>query len=198
MEVPGRFVPAPALSKWIRDAYLEETGALYTEEHDHLHDAMLGCLWTNVENVRQQRRVVGMAEMPSNTYGRSGKWPGGRGLQQLEDWFGDVPDFLLTFDANFATDADDATFCALVDHELFHCAQALDEFGQPRFRKSDGRPVWAIRGHDVEEFAAVVRRFGVAAAGAQAVEMVKAAGQRPEIAKARVAQACGTCLKVAA
>jgi hypothetical protein len=38
---------------------------------------------------------------------------------------------------------DDATFCALVEHELSHCGQERDEFGMPRFKKSTGLPAFS-------------------------------------------------------
>lgn len=56
---------------------------------------------------------------------------------------------------------------------------------------SSGRPVFVIRGHDVEEFVGVVRRYGADAAGVRA--MVDAANQKPEIARVQIAHACGTC-----
>ena len=198
LPAPSRFVPAPTLLEWIQAAYLHEDGALFSEEHSHLERATIGCLWTNTENSRHQRRIVGQAEMPSRTLGRAGKWASGRARQQLEEWFEAVPDFLLTFDSRYADAVDDASFCALVDHELFHCAQAEDEFGEPHFSKATGLPIWTIRGHDVEEFSSVVRRFGIQAAGKKAMDFVSAATKRPEIAAARLTQACGTCLKAAA
>ncbi len=188
-----RFVPAPDLHDWIRAAYFSEEGDLFTEEHGHLEEANIGCLWTTAENSRHGRRIVGQAEIPMNSYARLGKWQRGRGVQQLEKWFACVPDFLITLDAIYADEVDDATFCALVDHELFHCAQAEDEFGQRRFSKTTGLPVWCIKGHDVEEFTAVVRRFGIEAAGEKATDFVIAAARRPEIGPAKVAGACGTC-----
>lgn len=190
---PDLFVPAPDLEEWIRNAYLDEEGPLYTPEHDHLRDATIGCLWTTAENRRQGRRIVGQAEMPENTLGRLNKWLQARCWQQLREWFGYEPDFLLTFDAIHAADVDDATFASLVDHELTHCAQARDEFDMPAFYK-DGRPKFAIKGHDVEEFVSVVRRFGIEAAGEQATNLVIAAAKGPEIAPVKLAQACGTCL----
>ena len=120
------FEPAPELVDWIEAAYLSETGMLFTSEHGHLPGAKIACLWTNCENSRQQRRIVGQAEIPPGPP-RGGKWARARVEFQLEQWFGDIPDFLLTFDALYANDIDDATFCALVDHELFHCAQDTDE-----------------------------------------------------------------------
>ena len=193
------FVPAPELVEWIDESYLNEDGALFTPEHKHLAGANIACLWTNCENSRRQQRIVGQAEMPANVASRLGnKWSRGRAEFQLEQWFGDIPDFLLTFDALYAKDIDDATFCSLVDHELFHCAQATDEFGMPQFNKVTGLASYCIRGHDVEEFVGVVRRFGIQAAAGKSVELVIAAAAKPEIATAKLAQACGTCLRLAA
>lgn len=41
-----------------------------------------------------------------------------------------------------------------------HAAQATDAFGEPRYNQQTGAPIWEIRGHDVEEFSAVVQRHG--------------------------------------
>lgn len=199
LSAPDRFVPAPEVLEWIRGAYLGEGGPLHNPEHSHLADARIGVLWTSAENTRQMRRVLGEAEMPARSLARLGKWQRARAEQQLRGWFdGTVPDFLITLDAVYAADCEDAAFAALVDHELTHCAQAKDEFGAPRFNQVTGLPVWTMRGHDVSEFVSVVRRFGVEAAGQDAVDFVLAAAQKPEIGPVKVAHACGTCLKVAA
>lgn len=192
-----RFVPAPDLTGWLTRAYLDEDGPLHDPDHAHLRDANIGCLWTNAENSRQQRRIVGQAEMPANSLGRMGKWQKARCFQQIEDWFGDIPDFLLTFDACHAAEIDDATFCALVDHELRHCGQEMDEYGSPKFHR-DGSPCFAMKAHDVEEFIGVIRRFGINAAGPEARAFFDAAKGKPEIAPARLGQACGTCMARAA
>ncbi len=193
MSMTAAFAPAPELTAWIRDAYVTEGGPLYCSKHTHLDQAHIGCLWTNVQNARQGRRIVGQAEMPERSLGRQGKWSKARQEQQMFQWFGMLPHFVLTFDAVYAEQCDDASFCALVDHELFHCAQDVDEFGAPKFSRDTGMPVFTIRGHDVEEFVDVVRRFGIQAAGESATDMVIAAAQKPEIAEARLGQACGTC-----
>jgi hypothetical protein len=86
----------------------------------------------------------------------------------------------------------DVTFCALIEHEMYHCAHARTEFGAPRFRK-DGRPIFGMRGHDAEEFVGVVRRYGLAAAAGGVRELVEAALREPEVARANVDAACGTC-----
>lgn len=189
---PDTFVPAPELTDWINAVYISDSGPFYTPEHAHLSGAFIGCLWTNTANIKQGRQIVGQAEMPERS-SKGGKWQKARADQQLREWFGNVPTFLLTFDAFHAQGCDDTSFAALVDHELFHCAQAQDEFGAPKFSKETGEPVYCLRGHDVEEFVGVVRRFGIQAAGENAMDFVLAASRPPEIAQVSVAVACGSC-----
>jgi hypothetical protein len=193
IEMADRFVTAPELRSWIRMTFLNEDSKLYNPDHAHLRDAHLGCLWTNCDNSRNMRVVIGQAElMPPMAMG---KWQKARACQQIEEWFEGMPDFLLTFSAPAASGMDDPSFCALVEHELYHCGTKLDEFGMPKF-KQDGTPAFAIRGHDVEEFVGVVARYGAEAAGVSA--MVDAAQRAPLIGRASIAGACGTCaLKVA-
>jgi putative metallopeptidase len=68
-----------------------------------------------------------------------------------------------------------------------------DAFGAPKFRKSTGMPAFTLRCHDVEEFVSVVRRYGAAAAGVQA--MIDAAAAGPTIAQADIDFACGNCTR---
>ena len=197
VEISGRdiFMPAPDLMEWINAAYLDEDGMLFTFDHDHLREAEVACLWTNAENSRHARCIVGQAEIPPGPP-RGGKWALARVKFQLEEWFGYQPDFLITIDALYAAGVDNADFCSLVDHELYHCAQDTDEFGMPKFNKTTGLPSYCIRGHDVEEFVGVVRRFGIGTV-ADGPEFVIAAAAKPEIAPAKLAHACGTCLRLA-
>jgi len=188
-----RFMPDAELHDWIVDTFIAADGELANPDHAHLNDAEIGVLWTNVDNARNMRSVIGQAElMPPMAMG---KWQRSRAVQQVEEWFGSIPDFLLTFYAPAASTMDDASFCALVEHELYHCGQKLDVYGMPKFAQ-DGSPSFAIRGHDVEEFVGVVARYGGAASGVQ--EMVDAANARPMLMRATIAGACGTCLRVAA
>lgn len=183
-----RFEPAPDLLAWIRATFLDEGSKLYNPEHSHLREASLGCLWTNSENSRNMRTVIGQAElMPPMAMG---KWQKARACQQIEDWFGTMPDFLLTFSAPAAAGMDDPSFCALVEHELSHCGQKIDEFGMPKF-KQDGTPAFAIKGHDIEEFVGVVRRYG--AYSTELVAMKEALNATPQVPTFNIAQACGTC-----
>lgn len=48
---------------------------------------------------------------------------------------------------------------ALLDHEMCHTAPALDAEGE-KVRDTKGRLCWRIRGHDIEEFRAIVARHG--------------------------------------
>jgi hypothetical protein len=189
-DASDRFEPSNDLAAWVRHTFIESEAPLHNPEHAHLDQAVLGFLWTNVANARKGRSIVGQAE-PGTPQGAMGKWARARALMQVEEWFGDVPDFIITLDAAYAAACDDASFCALVEHELYHCAQDQNEFGAPKFTR-DGRPAFTMRGHDVEEFVGVVRRYGIAATGIE--EMVRAANRGPEIAAASVAHVCGTCL----
>lgn len=192
-DVQERFEPAEELREWIVSTFIDPEGELANPDHAHLLDAELGVLWTNVDNSRNMRSVVGQAElMPPIAMG---KWQKARATQQIAEWFGDVPDFLLTFDAVAVGTMDDASFCALVEHELYHCAQKRDAFGMPKFTQ-EGRPSFGIRGHDVEEFVGVVARYGAAASGVSA--MVEAANRAPVIALADIVGVCGTCALKAA
>ena len=188
-----RFEPAHDLIAWARSSFIDEDADLVNEDHVHLRSATIGALWTNVPNGRHGRRIIGQAEMGLPP---AGKWSRARIELQLQQWFGDVPDFVLTFDAEYCATCSDAEFCALVEHELYHCGQELDAFGAPKFRKSTGLPAFTMRGHDVEEFIGVVRRYGADAAGVRA--LVDAANRGPEISKASIGHVCGTCqLRVA-
>jgi hypothetical protein len=188
-----RFVPAPDLTLWIEETFLDDDGDLTNEDHVHLRQATIGALWTTAVNSRQGRTVVGQAEVGIPR--AMGRWARARAEQQVREWFGFIPDFILTFSAPYGAHASDAEFCALVEHELYHCGQERDEWGAPKFRKS-GSPAFTMRGHDVEEFVGVVRRYGANASGVR--DLVEAASQEPLIARVSIAQACGTCMLRAA
>lgn len=191
----GGFRPAPELAEWALRTFVAPNGPLANPHHEHLADADIACLWTDVDNSRQQRTVLATAElMPPG--GSMGKWVKARMAQQIEEWFGTMPDFLITVSTLPALNMDDAAFCALVEHELYHCAFELDEFGSMKRRRDSGLPVWAMRGHDVEEFAGVVERYGLPSTAAACLEGAIKRG--PTIARADIAGACGTCLRMVA
>ncbi|MBV6321916.1 hypothetical protein KVP70_13280 [Duganella sp. HSC-15S17] len=187
----ARYMPAPEVLKWVRAEILTEGGQLHNPDHEHLEYADIQFLWAPEGFNKQGRTVLGQCE--EVTF-RCGPWQKGRQQQQMADWFGMVPQFLITLDASYCLTCSDVEFCALVDHELYHAAQELDEFGQPAFNKY-GLPKLCMRGHDVEEFIGVVRRYGP---GVDVQRLIDAAKGAPEVAKLNIARACGTCLLRAA
>ena len=186
-----RFIPAPHINDFIEATILNEENELFNLEHIHLLQADIGFLWTNAKNVRRGRRIVGTAEMPIF---RGDGWQKARQEMQMIDWFGKTPEFVITLDASFCATCQPVEFLAVLEHELYHCGQAVDEFGLPRFSRTTGKPIYTSRPHDVEEFTGVVRRYGIGATGQDRVDFVSAALCEPEIGRAHIEQLCGNCV----
>jgi len=199
-----RFLPAPELDAWARASFIGPEAPLHNPDHAHLEHARIGWLWTSVPNRRQMRSVAGTAEIPHPPQ-NGGAWARARWEMQLRTLFPvdgptyawKLPDFVITLFAPYAAAVDDPAFCAFVEHELYHCAQAEDEFGTPVFYRDSGLPKFAIRGHDAEEHIGVVRRYGPGSAAGGVGALVEAASRRPEIAAVSIAGVCGTCRRAA-
>lgn len=186
------FMPAPAVRAWAISAFVAEGGQLHNEDHAHLEFASIEFLWASGGFAKQGRTVLGQCE--EVTF-RAGPWQKGRQEQQMREWFGSVPDFVITLDAAYSRKCSDVEFCALVEHELYHVGHLNDEYGAPAFYKDSGLPKLGMRAHDVEEFVGVVRRYGPSE---DVKRLVEAANKAPEVAKLNIARACGTCLLRAA
>lgn len=186
------FAPAPEVSEWMRSVFIQEGSPLFNRDHEHLQEAEIGVLWTNVACSRQGRSVAGTAGFPSS---QGDRWAKARNAWLMRQWFGLMPDFLITLDSVYATQAADATWCALLEHELYHCGQARDVYGDLAFNPQTGLPIYTIRGHDCEEFVGVVRRYGAGSAASGTKQLVEAALQTPSIAEMRISAVCGTCLR---
>jgi hypothetical protein len=184
------FAPAVGVWDWIQENILARDGALHNVDHAHLIDADVCVLWADGGFISKMRQVIGTAEEVAF---RCNAWQRGRQEQQMGQWFGRVPSFLITLDGRFASQCTDTQWCALVEHELYHLAHKCDPFGAPMFGK-DGKPKIAIQGHDVEEFVGVVRRYGVGDPDSSVARMVKAANAKPEVTESMLVGACGTCL----
>lgn len=193
-QVEPAFAPAPEVLEWLLREIVSDSGSIHNPEHRHLADADLCVLWASEGFAKQGRRVIGQAEMVGF---RAGGWQKARQELQMREWFGRVPAFLITLDATYCAECGDAEFCSLVEHELYHLAHQLDEFGVPKFDK-EGNPKIGVRGHDVEEFVGVVRRYGVGDPGGAIAQLAAAARGVPEVNRVQIAGACGTCLLRAA
>lgn len=180
------FIPAPELEVWARATFIDPSGKLFNEEHEHLELAKIGFLWAYVPGRKGGRDIAGLCEkMPPMAMG---KWQKARAEQQIGEWFtealGDFPDFVITIDVEAANRYDDASFCALVEHELYHAGD--DGF------TDEGEQKFTLRGHDVEEFIGVIRRYGAGATELAGID-TKAV---PTFGPAKIRAACGTCLRV--
>lgn len=182
-----RFLPAPELLAWVEKTILASGGALHNPDHAHLVDADLAFLWAPATFEKAGRTVLGQAEQ---VMFRAGGWQKARQAQQMIEWFGRVPAFLITLAADYCATCSDVEFCALVEHELYHVGHARDPFGAPAFDK-EGRPRLRIVGHDVEEFVGVVARYGPSADVRRLVAAVRVPSA---VGVHSVAHACGSCM----
>ena len=88
----------------------------------------------------------------SGALGKVGKWM----LARLCDG---IPDFVMVLDAGWWEQAAPDHRRALVHHELRHGMHAVESMGELRF-DPEGKPLWAIRPHDIESFNSEVAEFG--------------------------------------
>lgn len=190
-----RFRPALDLMQWARETLIDEGAPLHNPDHKHLGKASIGILWASSGYTKAGRRILGLTEDLSMALGSP--WKNARAEQQLEEWFGAPPAFLITLDAFYCNECSDAEFLALLEHELYHVGHRKDEFGAPCFTKA-GLPKLAIRSHDLEEFVGVVARYGIGDPEGPLARMVLAAAKGPTVSNLKVAQACGTCMLRAA
>lgn len=187
----GGVAPSPETAEWLRETFITEGGPLYNPNYGHLENAQIGVLWQATVLVKHGRQVIGYCEMVQFT---GDAWAQARKQQQIEGWFGEPPDFILSFDAEWWRAAGDAEICALSEHELSHTAQATDRDGLPRFN-ADGKPVFETRAHDVEAFIGVAARYGAIEAGVK--DLMDALSRPPLMSADLVNFACGTCGKSA-
>ena len=186
-DVGIRHAPASEVWEWLQAEILTNTGSIHNNDHAHLLDAGIRIMWASSSFEKQGRTVLGQAEQVAF---RAGGWQKARMEQQMRDWFGEVPAFIITLAADYCAQCSDTDFCALIEHELYHIAQDTNQYGEPAFTK-EGVPKLKLRGHDVEEFVGVVRRYG---ASPDVQALVDAANSPAEVGKLNIARACGTCL----
>lgn len=126
-------------------------------EHEHLarYEPAVGFIIRQEPKIKAGRAILGTCFMPRVNGELSG----------LFDWslgktFGFFPDFLVMLDGHFWFNVSDREREIRMFHEMMHMAIAVDQYGALKFNRLTGDPVWALIGHDIEEFNAVVARYG--------------------------------------
>lgn len=192
------FLPAPEVFDWFKAAVVSKEGPIHNPEHSHLRYAKVGVLWTSVHESRGGKDLIGTCEVLSFR---------GRAVQKARQqipfyqWFGPTFhnfDFLITLYAPFFAAADDYSYCAGVEHEFLHAGQAVEDDGKTKRWKRDGTPIFEIRPHDAEVFVSEWRRYGARASAGASMELAKYANTEPEVGRAEMSAACGTCLRLVA
>lgn len=126
-------------------------------EHKHLreNEIRIEYLFRHESKMKGGRVVLGSVHEP-NCQGE---------MRSLFEWmlgrlFGSLPDYVIILDHGFWESVTLQTREALLFHELCHVKQALDEYGGLKFNKQTGLPIYRLVSHDIEEFNAVVAKFG--------------------------------------
>ncbi|MGQ1242817.1 putative metallopeptidase [Acinetobacter baumannii] len=189
-----RLAPAPDLMNWVIANFLTIGGPLHNPDHDHiaelLHDneEFLAFAWASSACMAKKCMVLGQCE---KVMFNQGGWKKARQEQQMRDWFGYVPVYLITIDASYCDQATDRDFCALIEHELYHIGVERDEDGEMIFSSSTGLPKHYLAGHDVEEFIGVTKRWG---ASQSVKRIVEAAKNPPFVSNLDISKCCGNCV----
>lgn len=189
-----RIMPALELKEWVVSNFLTLGSALHNPDHDHiaelLHDdeTVLAFAWASSAAMAKKRMVLGQCE---KVMFNVGGWRKARQEQQMRDWFGFIPIYLITIDASFSEQASDRDFCALIEHELYHIGVERDEDGEIIYSNHTGLPKHYLAGHDVEEFIGVVKRWGASESVKRLVEVAK---NPPFVSDLDVAKCCGNCV----
>lgn len=142
-------------------------------EFAHLVDggARVEFLLRGREQITGGRRVLGSVHLPAVQGQLKGVF-----TWMLEQMFGDLPDFLVVLENDYWQAATPRQREILIYHELCHAEHKRDRDGEPRFDVEE-RPVWGLVGHNVEEFNAVVQRYGAHSADIEAFLAAAAAGE---------------------
>ncbi|HHQ1838521.1 TPA: putative metallopeptidase [Acinetobacter baumannii] len=189
-----RLAPAPDLMNWVIANFLTIGGPLHNPDHDHIaelihgNEQFLAFAWASSACMVKKRMILGQCE---KVMFNQGGWKKARQEQQMRDWFGYVPAYLITIDASYCDQATDRDFCALIEHELYHIGVERDEDGDPLISEMTGLPKHYLAGHDVEEFVGVVKRWGADESVKRLIEVAK---QAPFVSDVNISKCCGTCL----
>lgn len=189
-----RLAPAQELLAWVKANYLTMGGQLHNPDHDHiaelLHDneEFLAFAWASSAAMAKKRMVLGQCE---KVMFNQGGWKKARQEQQMRDWFGFVPQYLITIDAAFCEQTSDREFCRLIEHELYHIGVERDEDGEIIYSDMTGLPKHYLAGHDVEVFFGEIRQHGIDSSVQRLLDIAKNA---PFVSETNIAACCGNCV----
>ena len=111
----NRLIPADGVYDWVYQNIIAETGAIHNPDHIHLDGADIAFMWAQHGFTKKGRTVLGQAE---EVMFRAGGWQKSRMEQQMNEWFGHQPDYIITLAADYCSQCSDLDFCALIEHEL--------------------------------------------------------------------------------
>ena len=186
--------PAVELKDWVIKNWLTIGGELHNPDHDHiaelLHDdeTFLAFAWASSACMAKKRMVLGQCE---KVMFNQGGWKKARQEQQMRDWFGCVPVYLITIDASYCENTTDREFCRLIEHELYHIGVERDADGEIIYSDNTGLPKHYLAGHDVEVFFGETKRWGADESVKRLLEIAKNA---PFVSETNIAACCGTCV----
>lgn len=139
--------------EWIYKSLVKQE-PLFADQKDF--EPVVGFIMRHYGLVEGGRIVLGAMHLPSV----QGK------LKVVFDWLIDMiypvsrPDFLMIVDADWREEATPLQREILIYHEMCHMELKRNSDGDIVMNDETGRPKWKLRGHDVEEFTAVVEKYG--------------------------------------
>lgn len=146
-------VPSPEWEQWARSTFIDSASKLCDPGLAHLEGAIVGFLLTNAAiKIKGELKagLGGVCKPSGETHTKAQR------EQQLKEWFGLVPDFLITL--SVSQFGSTRHVCSLVNHELRHCGVETDQNGA-KFGQ-DGRPVWTTVPHFAELVDDELARWG--------------------------------------
>lgn len=131
-------------------------------EFSHLRRARIGCVASERAITDRGTTCRALIVKPAQLSGKQiertfHEWALAMLLAPL--YKGELPDFVIFFDAALWRSATQLEREQLCYHELTHVQQRLTEFGAPKFER-DGSPALRLVAHDAEVFYSELRRYG--------------------------------------
>lgn len=88
-----RLIPATEIGEWVNQNILSEEGRIHNPDHAHLVDADVAFMWASGSFSKSGRIVLGQCEQVMML---AGGWQKSRMEQQMHEWFGRIPKFIIT------------------------------------------------------------------------------------------------------